>query len=95
MRQWQFWTLNGVAGMVLLLIAVNISLFLDNRELQGQTLERQQFINQSIRLSRVNTQLIRAIAGVSAQTNDAQLRDLLAAHGVTFNLNPDATESSE
>ena len=80
---------------MLLLVAINISLFLDNRKLQLQSLERQQFINQSIRLSRVNAQLIKAIAGVSAQTNDAQLRDLLAAHGVTFTLDPESTESSE
>ena len=85
----------GIAGVVLVLVAINISLFLDNRKLQLQSLERQQFINQSIRLSRVNAQLIRAIAGVSAQTNDAQLRELLAAHGVTFTVNPQNTESSE
>lgn len=76
-------------------MTVNIFLFLENRKLQGQTLQRQQFINQSIRLGRINTHLIRAIASVSAQANDEQLRELLSAHGVSFIANPGAAGAEE
>ena len=81
--------------MVLVLVAINITLFLGNRSLQVQMQEQQLIINEGIRVSRVNTQLIQAIATLSAQSDDADLRALLAAHGVTFKFNPNPDESSE
>ena len=105
-KLWQFWTLNGIAAIVLVLVAINITLFLGNRSLQVQLYGRQQTINGSIQISRFNTQLIQAIATLSAQliqaiatlsaqTDDSALRDLLAAHGVTFTLNRGSDESSQ
>ena len=57
--------------------------------MRNVVLTQQQFINESIRLSRVNARLIRALATVSAQTNDMDIRALLAEHGVTFTFNSD------
>lgn len=94
-KPWQFWTLNGVAAVVLVLVAINITLFLGNRSLQVQMYGRQQTINGGIQISRFNTQLIQAIATLSAQTDDSALRDLLAAQGVTFTLNRGSDESSQ
>ena len=93
MKKWQFWLLNALAGAILMLVFVNISLFLGNRSVQTIVLQQQQYINDSIRLSRVNTQLIRALALVSAQTSDEEIRNVLAEHGVTFSFTPDAAQT--
>lgn len=85
MTNWQFWSLNAGAFVALVLAAVNITLFLGNRDVQAEVLNRQHFVNQSIRLSRLNTQLIRALAALSEQHDDAQIRELLAAHGISVN----------
>ena len=95
MKHWNFWTLNGIAVVVLIMVGINITLFLGNRSLQVQMHGRQQIINGSIQISRFNTQLIQAIATLSAQTEDTALRDVLAAQGVTFTFNRAADESSE
>lgn len=92
LKSWQFSLLNLLAGLVLVLVAINITLFLGNRTVQAQAFERQRTINQGLRLSRLNTQLIRALATMSAQRDDQQLRDLLAAHGITFTVNPPAAQ---
>jgi hypothetical protein len=94
LSSWQFWALNGCAGLVMALVITNIALFLGNRTVQVQAAERQQFINQSIQLSRLNTQLIRALAATSAQTDDEEIRELLASHGVTFTVNPQAGDTT-
>jgi hypothetical protein len=88
-KKWQFWFLNACATIVLIVVFINISLFQGNRSVQAVVLQQQQFINESIRLSRINAQLIRALATLSAQTSDLEIRALLAEHGVTFTFNPD------
>lgn len=83
----QFWLLNGIGIAVLALVITNIKLFVDNRESQSQIAANQQLINQGAGLSRLNNELIKALASASAQTGDTQIRDLLATHGVTFTIN--------
>jgi len=88
-QKWQFWLLNGCGVIVLITVFINIFLFQGNRAVQTVVLTQQQFINESIRLGRVHSQLIRALATASAQTNDMEIRALLAEHGVTFTFNAD------
>ena len=95
MKKWQFWLLNGCAAAVLVVVFVNISLFLGNRTVQAVVIQQQQFINESIRLARINSQLIRALATTSAQTDDMEIRALLAEHGVTFTFNPDDAQTEQ
>lgn len=91
MKRWQVWLLTGIGGLALVLVVANIALFLGNRAQQATFNARQQSLNQSIRLARLNAQLIRALASISVQKNDPQLRDLLASHGVTYTVKPRAT----
>lgn len=89
----QFWVLNVIAVLALVLVATNISLFLSNRAAQSEVNARQQYINDSIKLNRLSNQLIQSLANLSAQTSDGEIKDLLAAHGIQFNANsPAATE---
>jgi hypothetical protein len=79
----------GVAAAVLL--TLNISLSSANRARLAEVTERQAFINDTIRLSSFSTQFIQSLATVSANTGDQALRDVLAKHGVTFEVQPAAT----
>jgi hypothetical protein len=75
----------GVSGLSLALVVVYIVLVQDNRSVQREVNQRQQFINQSIQLGRVNEALIRALAAAAVNNNDDKLRGLLAQNGITIN----------
>ena len=84
LKGWQFWVLTLVAGAALVLVVFNVVLVQSNQKLQVEVNERQQYINQTIRISRLNSQVIQALANMSARTGDEELRQLLAAHGISF-----------
>jgi len=65
------------------LVVAYIILVQGDRSIQAKANQRQQFINQSIQLGRVNEALIRALA--AAANKDEKLRDLLAQNGITIN----------
>jgi hypothetical protein len=83
-----FWISTVLAGLSVILVISNGILFLVNQEAQAAINRRQQFINQSAQLGRVNEALVRALATSAANNKDDQLRDLLAQHGITFQVNP-------
>lgn len=82
---WLYWVTVGLAGLSLALVVVYIILVQDNRSVQTEVNRRQQFINQSIQLGRVNEALIRALASAAVGNKDDKLRDLLAQNGITIN----------
>lgn len=86
-KSWFRWVLSGIAVLGLAFVVINIFLFLGNRTIQGEVNDRQQFINQSMQLDRLNRELIAALANLAARNNDDQIRNLLASHGITFTVN--------
>ena len=82
----QYWTLTGIAIVALLLVVVNIFTAMDNSKARSEVNERQRFINQSVQLSRLHGQLVQGLAALSAQSDDWELRDVLAEHGITFSI---------
>ena len=82
---WLSWVTVGLSGLTLLLVIVYIILVQDNRSVQAELNQRQQFINQSVQLGRVNDVLIRALAAAAVGNKDDKLRDLLAQNGITIN----------
>jgi len=84
-RIWLYWVAVGLSGLTLLLVVAYIVLVQDNRCVQFQVNQRQQFINQSIQLGRINETLIRALAAAAMNSNDDKLRNLLAQSGITIN----------
>jgi hypothetical protein len=89
---WLYRLLVALSGMTLVLVVVYIVLIQGNRSVQSEVNQRQQFINQSIQLGRVNDALIRALATTAVSNNDDKLRDLLAQSGITINPTTGAPE---
>jgi hypothetical protein len=77
-----------LAGLVFILVVLNIILGLGSQALQAEVAERQQFIGQSIQLETLSRQVITVLANMAVKTNDEQLKNLLASSGV--NLAPTA-----
>lgn len=93
-RDWKLWLLGTLTALCALVSVYNLVLGADVRELQANVAARQQFINESVPLARVNSQIIQTLANMSARSNDAAIRDMLARHGVTFS-NPEPDPSDE
>lgn len=89
-----YWLMNILGAAALVLVIANVVLFTENRALQQQVGERQQFISDTVRVERLNGQLIQVVAETSASTGDGQLRDLLADNGVTFQVNEAAAAAA-
>jgi hypothetical protein len=83
--EWLYRVIVGLSGFSLILVVVYIILVQNNRSVQLEVNQRQQFINQSVQLGRINEALVRAIAAAAAARNDDKLRDLLTQNGITIN----------
>ena len=82
---WLYWMTVGLAAAAGALVVAYIILVQDNRTVQADVNRRQQFINQSLQLGRINEALIRALAAAAVSNKDDKLRDLLADNGITIN----------
>jgi len=91
---WLYWMTVGLSAAAGALIVAYIVLVQDNRTVQAEVNRRQQFINQSNQLGRVNEALIRALAAAAVSNNDDKLRDLLAENGITINASGEPVLSS-
>ena len=89
---WLYRLLVALSGITLVLVVAYIVLIQDNRTVQAEVNQRQQFINQSIQLGRFNDTLIRALASAAVEHNDDKLRELLAQNGITINPTTGAPE---
>jgi hypothetical protein len=89
---WLYRLLVALSGITLILVVVYIVLIQDDRSVQAEINQRQQFINQSIQLGRINDALIRALAASAVSNKDDRLRDLLAQNGITINPTTGAPE---
>jgi hypothetical protein len=75
----------ALSGITLILVVAYIVLIQENRSVQAEVNQRQQFINQSIQLGRINDALIRGLAAAAVNSSDERLRELLAQNGITIN----------
>ena len=87
---WLYRLLVALSGITLILVIAYIVVIQDNRSIQAEINQRQQFINQSIQLGRVNEALIRALAANAGK--DDKLRELLAQNGISINATTGAPE---
>jgi hypothetical protein len=85
LNRWQSWLTLG-AGIVLVLVLVDMILFERNRALQAEINSRQQYIQQSVQLEGLNREIVTAIANLAVRNKDDQLKAILAQHGITINV---------
>jgi hypothetical protein len=83
-----------LAGIFLVLVMVTTVLNFQNRSIQADVNQRQQFITQSAQLSQINQLLIRSLA--TASVKNAGIKQLLASVGlnVTYQPNTPSAPSS-
>ena len=91
---WLYRLLVALSGITLVLVVVYIVVIQDNRSIQAEVNQRQQFINQSIQLGRIEDALVRALAATAVSDKDDKLRDLLAQNGITINPTTGAPEKA-
>ena len=85
----------AAAALLVLLVLTNILLATANAGLSRELAAGQQQINEGVRLGRINGQVVRAIAGLAANTSDSDLQLLLARHGITYSVTPKAAEQED
>jgi len=90
MKGWLERLLIALSGITLILVVAYMALVQDDHTMQAEVNQRQQFINQSIQLGRVDDALIRALAANAGK--DDKLRELLAQNGISINATTGAPE---
>jgi hypothetical protein len=84
LKQWQFYLLTTISAVALGLVFVTTTLSASIGGLRQQLDERQQFINESIVLSKLNVQLAQVLANLAVATGDEELKRVLWNNGITF-----------
>ena len=87
--------LTPLAGLILILVLVNVLLSLGNQSLRLDVTERRQFITQSVQLEDLHREIVAALASIAVKDNDEQLKSLLASQGISFVGNPKAAGSAK
>ena len=90
MEGWLERLLVALSGITLILVVAYIVLVQDDHTMQAEVNQRQQFINQSIQLGRVDEALIKALAANAGKED--KLRELLARNGISINATTGAPE---
>ena len=89
----QYWILVCVGVGAVGLVLINEILASGNESIRARATGRQQFINQSVGLSRLHGEIVQALAALSIDKGDKDLRDVLALHGISFTTNTGRSES--
>jgi hypothetical protein len=79
--------LNVIGFVTLILVFVNMFLLVGNQSLQRIVAERQQMIMRSIQMQGPAREVITALANLAVRTENDQLKQLLARHGITVSVN--------
>src|SRR5262249_28191632 len=77
-----FWAATALASLAVLLVIVDGWLVTSNASIRATVNGRQQYINQSVQLSRLNQELVNELGALALKNNTA-IRQLLAESGVT------------
>ena len=83
--------LNLIGFLTLILVFVNMFLLVGNQSLQRIVAERQQVIMRSIQMQGPAREVITTLASLAVRTEDEQLKQLLANHGISVSVNPSSS----
>ncbi len=77
-----FWAATALASLALVLVIFDGWLVTSNAGIRADVNARQQYINQSVQLSRLNQELVNELGGFALK-NNAAIRQLLTDSGIT------------
>ena len=90
LKRLEWLALLAPAALIVVLVIANIVLILSNRSVQSEVQRNTQFIAQTAQLEVLYREIVKALADLSVKNQDAELRGLLANHGITVTVNPPA-----
>lgn len=90
LKKWEFRLLSALTLVAVLLVVSNIVLFTSNRNVQTEIAGRQDYIQRSVQLEGLYREMIKALADLSVRNQDQELKNLLAAQGISVTLNAPA-----
>ena len=88
LKKHEFWILTALAALGLVLIAINMIMFSQNRTAQAEVSGRAQFIQQAAQAEPLYRELVKALADLAVRNSDVELREMLAKQGITVSVNP-------
>ena len=91
----QFWLVTIVAALSAVFAVVNMMLYQNNRAAQLEVSARQQYIQQSVQLQGLYSELVRAIADLAVRNQDAELAGVLKSQGISVGGTPNAPAPAE
>jgi hypothetical protein len=84
----EFWILTALAALVAALVAVNMYVFRENRQLQTEVNQRALFIQQTVPLEALSREIAVALAQLGVRSQDAQIQALLSSLGIVVTVKP-------
>lgn len=90
LKKSEFWLLTILAALAGAFAIANMVLYQGNRSTQTEVSARQQFIQQSIQLQGLYTEMVKALADLSIRNQDAELGNLLSSQGISISVTPNA-----
>ena len=84
--QIKYRSLMSLGVLSLLLVLANGYLFYEQRGLEEQLEAQQLFINRTVPVSRLNTQLVQLLASTAASTGDEGIKRLLSSQGIEYSV---------
>ena len=86
----EFWLLNTIGALALVLVVVNMAMVHGNRDMQARADRRAQYVQQSVQLQGPYRGIIKTIANLSVRDKDETLRNVLTQEGITVSVNAPA-----
>ncbi len=77
-----FWAATALASLAVLLVIIDGWLVTSNAGIRNDVTGRQQYINQSVQLSRLNQELVNELGSFALKNNTA-IRQILSESGIT------------
>jgi hypothetical protein len=95
LKTWQYQLLTSIGALALVLVIVNGTLFMINRDSQAEINTRQQFIQQSVQLEGLYREIVKVLAELAMKNSDTQIVQMLATQGINVSVNaPPAAAAS-
>ncbi|HVC10118.1 MAG TPA: hypothetical protein VNE59_00640 [Burkholderiales bacterium] len=86
LKSGEFWLLNAIGALALVLVAMNMILVHGNRGMQATADRRAQYVQQSAQLQGLYQGIVRTIANLSVRDKDAALKNVLTQEGITVSV---------